>query len=106
MAPPRPAPPTPAILTQPQPHVQFTVLSALPLFSLGHVAAAAGSTPETLDALIRQHRADLDEELLAMLYERIEVAKEYEEVRSIRPPPCLDCTCRVSDETGQRCMNT
>lgn len=44
-----------------------------------------GATPETLEGLLARHRGDLDEELLAMLYERIEVAKEFEEVG----PPTL-----------------
>lgn len=47
----------------------------------------AGATPETLEALLTKHRGDIDEELLEMLYERIEVAKEFEEVRPARAAP-------------------
>jgi hypothetical protein len=41
----------------------------------------ASATPETLEATIAAHRAAIDEALLQQLYDRIQVAQRFEEVR-------------------------
>jgi hypothetical protein len=40
----------------------------------------ASATPHSLEQLIRKHRNDIDEDLLEQLYNRILVAKRFEEV--------------------------
>lgn len=40
----------------------------------------ASATPQTLEKLISKHYNCIDEQLLEQLYERIQVAKQFEEV--------------------------
>ena len=40
----------------------------------------ASASPQSLERLIKQHRKDIDEELLEQLYARIQVARQFDEV--------------------------